>query len=81
MKYLIRSLFIFILGFLTTNISSKEKAVYELHSKDELFFLGEDSRAQDAKEKWNLDELKILRLLVTHCICVKNKILEWLVGM
>ncbi|MBL0954213.1 MAG: TolC family protein [Leptospira sp.] len=58
MKHLIRYLLILFLGFMTSAVFSKEKAVYELHSKDELFYLGEDSRAQDSKEKWNLDELE-----------------------
>lgn len=48
----------FLCIFISISASGKEKAVYELHSQDELLFMGEDTRAQDAKEKWNIDELE-----------------------
>ncbi|MDF3819449.1 TolC family protein [Leptospira sp. 96542] len=52
------NLFISLILVLSLPLSSKEKAVYELHSKEELLFLGEDSRIQDANEKWNIEELE-----------------------
>lgn len=58
MKYVRKFSIFILLGISSVPVFSKEKAVYELHSKEELFFLGEDSRAQDSKEKWNLDELE-----------------------